>query len=76
MTEKLLSEKELATRWGITQRTLQNWRAKGYGPKSITLSSNTVRYRLADVLAYEEERVGQTNQPQANQTKPEETTND
>lgn len=57
---KLLSEKELATRWGVTQRTIQKWRAEGIGPRWTVLGKSTVRYRLDDVLAYEAERVTAT----------------
>ena len=64
---EMLSEKDLAARWGVTQKTLQVWRTEGDGPKFITLGKNTIRYRMDDVLAYEAERT---------KTKPEETKND
>ena len=49
----LIRECELAERWKNSRRTLQRWRAEGAGPAYI-LIGGAVRYRLADVLAFEE----------------------
>lgn len=49
----LIRERELAERWKTSRRTLQRWRAEGSGPPYI-LIGGAVRYRLADVAAYEE----------------------
>lgn len=49
-----LTEKELAKRWGISPRTLQLWRREGKAPPFITIGHHTVRYRMEDVLAYEQ----------------------
>lgn len=56
--EKLLSEKELATRWGVTPRTIKNRRAKGDVPAHMAIGKKGgfgqgVMYRLDDVIAYE-----------------------
>lgn len=60
MTEAhALSESDLAKRWGITTRTLRKWRADGSGPKWIVIGRNTIRYRMIDVLAYEEANIQQ-----------------
>lgn len=48
----LLRERSLAKRWGKSIRTLQRWRASGYGPPYILLGCS-VRYRLGDVIAFE-----------------------
>ncbi|PWE30588.1 hypothetical protein DDZ14_14975 [Maritimibacter sp. 55A14] len=48
-----LRERELASRWRISQRTLQRWRTEGSGPAHV-LIGGSVRYRMADVLAFEE----------------------
>lgn len=48
-----LNERELAARWKLTARTLQQWRAKGIGPRYIRLGERSIFYRLADVEAYE-----------------------
>lgn len=49
----LIRERELAERWKTSRRTLQRWRANGVGPAYI-LMVGAVRYRLADVLAFED----------------------
>lgn len=54
MSDILLTEKDLAARFQVTTRTLKYWRAAGRMPESIDLGGNTIRYRLADVLDYEE----------------------
>lgn len=48
-----LTEKELATRWKLTTRTLQGWRSKGIGPRFVRLGERSIFYRLSDVQAYE-----------------------
>lgn len=47
-----LTEGELAERWRISVKTLQNWRVTG-GGLSFIKGRGFVRYRLADVLAWE-----------------------
>jgi hypothetical protein len=49
----LIPERDLAVRWKTSRRTLQRWRAQGSGPPYI-LIVGAVRYRLADVIAFEE----------------------
>jgi hypothetical protein len=49
----LIRERELAERWKTSRRTLQRWRAEASGPAYI-LIGGAVRYRLADVVAFEE----------------------
>lgn len=52
-----LTSKEVAARLRIKPRTLNNWRVKGKGPKFYKLHDGPkapVRYRLQDVLAYEQ----------------------
>jgi hypothetical protein len=48
-----LTEDQLAQVWGISPRTLQDWRTKGLGPAYIRIGRNTVLYRQEDVEAYE-----------------------
>ena len=50
-----VTETELAQRWGITPRTLQNMRNEGRGPAYVQPSPRKVFYREADIAAYEEE---------------------
>lgn len=56
-------QKTLAQRWGISERTLEQWRWKGCGPKYLKIGGRVV-YRLEDVEAFEAERLHQnTNGP-------------
>lgn len=48
-----LNERELARRWNTSPRTLQRWRAEDQGPAFLRIGGS-VRYRLSDILAYEE----------------------
>ena len=50
----MLSEQDLANRWGISVRTLQDWRYKKTGPEFIKFGGWTVRYPLKAVIRYEE----------------------
>lgn len=58
-TEKRLKEGEVAYRFQVTVGTVQRWRRTGKGPAYIKIGkgSGAVRYRLADVLAWEESRL-------------------
>jgi len=48
----LLAERELAARWRKSLRTLQRWRAEGYGPAHLRIGGS-ILYRLEDILAFE-----------------------
>jgi len=52
LRERLIDEKALAIRWGISTRTLQNKRVAGNGVPFVKISSS-VRYRMSDVIAFE-----------------------
>lgn len=62
----LLTEKELATRWGVSSKMLQKWRTGGGPLPYIKLGksrTSPVRYRLSDALAFEREHLfGSTSQ--------------
>jgi hypothetical protein len=47
-----LTEGEVATRLGISPKTLRNWRSRKEGPEFIKFG-RLVRYRLIDVIAFE-----------------------
>jgi predicted DNA-binding transcriptional regulator AlpA len=49
---RVLSETELAQRWGISPKTLQRWRTEGRGPKYLKLSKR-VTYPLESITEYE-----------------------
>lgn len=46
-------EKTLSKWWGVSVKTLQNWRSMGEGPKYIKFRNGIVRYQREEVLAYE-----------------------
>ena len=48
----ILSERSLAARYDRTVRTLQRWRARGYGPACMRIGGS-IFYRLEDVGAFE-----------------------
>lgn len=52
-TETLLTERELAARWRLAPETLANQRSQGKGVAYVRLG-RTIRYRLVDVIAYEQ----------------------
>ncbi len=51
-----LTTLELAMRWNMSPRSLERWRHLGQGPRYIPLPRKVV-YRVADVEAYERERL-------------------
>jgi hypothetical protein len=50
-----MSEVDLATRWGISPKTLQRWRTNKSGPPYLKLSKR-VKYLIEDVVAYEQQQ--------------------
>lgn len=46
-----LSEKELAVRWNVSYRTLQDWRKNGLLP--YTKFGRCIRYAMDDIKAFE-----------------------
>lgn len=55
----LLTEPALAKRWGVSTRTIKRWRAEGKTPPSLPIGhkggkGQGVRYRLDDVIAFED----------------------
>lgn len=53
--DPLLTERGLAARWHMSVRSLQRWRSNGTGPAWMRIGG-CVRYRLEDVLAFEQSR--------------------
>jgi hypothetical protein len=49
---RVLSERELARRWGVSTKTLQRWRTEGRGPRYLKLSKR-VSYPLEFVISFE-----------------------
>jgi hypothetical protein len=52
---RALPEGETAEILGVTVRTLQGWRQQRRGPKYLSYSRRCVRYRLSDVLRFQEQ---------------------
>lgn len=50
--DRVLTQKELAERWNLTPRTLQNWFNEGKGPKRVNIGKPG--YLLSDVIQYEQ----------------------
>jgi predicted DNA-binding transcriptional regulator AlpA len=49
-----LNEHEVAPIIGVRVKTLRNWRVQGVGPRFVCTGRKLVRYRLSDVLAWQE----------------------
>ncbi|MEW7978437.1 MAG: helix-turn-helix domain-containing protein [Candidatus Sedimenticola endophacoides] len=56
-----INQKQLADYWGISQRTLERWRALGLGPLFLKIGGRVV-YRVEDILAYEEQHLAESTQ--------------
>lgn len=54
-TDRHLTMQDLADRCGVSLNTVRQWRMKGTGPRGMTIGKY-VRFRLSDVLAWEESR--------------------
>ena len=52
--ETYYSEKCVAKKWGLSQKTLQRWRLTGEGPEYVRIS-NRVRYAESAIKKYEDE---------------------
>lgn len=64
MLEKaLLTSTEAAKYLKASPRTLDNWRSRGTGPPFIRLSSRAIRYRMAELEAWIEERLQTSTGP-------------
>ncbi len=60
MADDLLTQKQVAQRWALSERTLERWRTIGEGPVYIKLGY-AVRYRLTDIESFEQ--AGTQNRP-------------
>ncbi|MBN2326727.1 MAG: helix-turn-helix domain-containing protein [Candidatus Omnitrophica bacterium] len=55
----VLNEREAARMLGLSVRTLQTWRRVGGGPRYVSLSRRAIRYRIADIEEWMDQRVAQ-----------------
>jgi hypothetical protein len=51
-----VDQKDLAERWLISPRTLEQWRWQGRGPRYLKIGGRVV-YRLCDIEAFESARL-------------------
>lgn len=54
--ERHLSMQDIANRYGVPLQTVRQWRVKGTGPRGMSIGKY-VRYRLSDVIAWENSRL-------------------
>lgn len=54
--ETFLTDKQIAARYSVHKITPWNWARKGAFPQPVKLTSRCTRWRLSDVLAWEQER--------------------
>ena len=47
------NQRNLATRWDVSEATLERWRREGIGPRFLKLQGR-VLYRLVDIEAFED----------------------
>ncbi|MFG1855008.1 helix-turn-helix transcriptional regulator [Actinomadura geliboluensis] len=59
MGEKHLTPEDLAERYDVPLKTVYGWNSDGTGPRRMKIG-RYVRYRLADVIAWENERYAET----------------
>lgn len=67
MDQELLTQAALAKRWKVSPRTLERWRWLGRGPQYMKVGGQ-VRYRIADVAAYEAAQLRATSIPVNNKS--------
>ena len=54
--DKWISRRELAQRYGVSVKTPAEWASKGTGPRYAKFGRH-VRYRLGDVIDWEQRRL-------------------
>ncbi|MBJ7336052.1 helix-turn-helix domain-containing protein [Mycolicibacterium sp.] len=58
ISDRWLSRQELADRLGVPPKTTAQWATKGTGPPHAKIGRH-VRYRLSDVIKWEDQRISQ-----------------
>ena len=69
METRHLNPFQLSRRWGITPKTLQNWRSKSKGPAFIKVGGH-VLYRMEDIERYEANNLHNGSMPRHSSTQP------
>ena len=57
----MFNEHQLAERWNMSVRTLQDWRQRKTGPHFVKLQGWAVRYPLQAVIDFEEQSLRVVN---------------
>ena len=59
----LLNTRQAAALLGLSPRSLEDWRLRGYGPRFVRMSPRAVRYRPRELARWVAEReVGSTSE--------------
>src|SRR6516164_1666854 len=53
-TESFLTDAQVEQRWNVVDGYMSELRAQGIGPPHVRLSPRIVRYKLGDILAFEQ----------------------
>lgn len=69
METLFLNEAQLASRWGMSTKTLQRWRMDGRGPRYLKLSKRVV-YPIEDILDFEDRSAYLSTSTRAQYTAP------
>ena len=51
-----INQVQLSERWGLSERTLERWRAIGWGPVFLKMGGRVI-YRLEAIEAYEKQHL-------------------
>jgi hypothetical protein len=62
--EQLMTQEELAFRWQVSEATLERNRSMKQGVKFLRIGG-LIRYRMSDVLAYEDQSTVEIDEGQA-----------
>ncbi len=54
--QSLITDEQFEATYGVSRKTLANWRVKGEGPRFVKIGG-AVRYRAEDVTAWIDSRV-------------------
>ena len=60
----LLSPRQLAARWGLSEKTLERWRMLGTGPAFLKLGGR-VLYNIEEIHVHEQQRTRRCTAGQA-----------
>jgi hypothetical protein len=65
METKHINQRQLASRWDLSEASLERWRTEGIGPKFLKLQGR-VLYRLVDIEKFEEDSLRSSTSKPAN----------